>query len=295
MTVATFDSDLIDRRYLSQYASEQVGLIVTTAAGPTDADGNMVTVSLVNDVDGTVLFSRPADHDATGTYSTTLSSTDTAAPGLYSVLFAYRINGVDDSYALPVRVGTSSPAYDALPVGMKMIVENTWIRFADLYDSAVGGPHLQTYVQTHFGRNRLAQLLRQAIGRLNTVSQPTQTYSVDLPFPFQQWGPLLEQALYVEVLKHLRRSYVEMPEVVLSTSVSRTDRRDYMARWGDILADEKEDLDDMMGTFKMAAMNLGGVSVLISGGAYGRLGPTVMAGGLGAAAARGYFYGQRVY
>jgi hypothetical protein len=133
-------------------------------------------------------------------------------------------------------------------------------------------------VQSNFGRNRLAQLLRIAVGRLNTAAQPYQTYTIDgdggASFPVQQWGSLLESALYVECLRHLMRSYVEQPEVQSGSGVSRLDRRDYMDRWGTVLQDEQQMLKSQLDTFKIAHMGLGTARVLVSGGAYGRWGPT---------------------
>lgn len=295
------DADLVDRRYLSQFSTEQVGLMVSNAAGPLDPYNNVITVAMTNDSlsgpEAQVFSARTADRLGVGVYASTLTSADTTAPGLYTVSFNYLLNNgaTSDYYLLHLRVGTSAPAYDVLPSGMKLIVEQVWVRFADLFDSALGGPHLQTYLSTKFGRNRMAQLLSQGVGRLNTISQPYSTYSVSQNFPFTQWGPLLEQVLYVEVLKHLRRSYVEQPEVILGTTISRLDRKDYMDRWGVVLADELIDLKSMTDSFKMANMGLGNVSVLLSGGAFGRLGPVAFPGGAGQAAARGLYFGSRMY
>lgn len=287
------DVDLVDRRYLSQYATEQVGLVISSGDQPIDPDDNAVTVSMDSDTAMHTVFSRSADRIDVGTYATTLTSSDTATPDKYTITFNYLVDAVVDSYSLRVEVGSSAPAYDSLQSGFKMIVESVWIRFADLYDTPYGGPHLQIYVQSHFGRNRMAQLLSQAIGRINTVSQPHMTYTLGRAFPFDNWGPLLVQALYVEVLKHLRRSYVEQPETILGTTVSRFDRRDYMARWGEILAEETADLKDMLDAFKIANMGFGAPSVLVAGGAYGNFGPVAMLGG-GLGAARGYYFGTRM-
>lgn len=286
------DADLVDRKYLSQFATQQVGFEIQTSAGPVDADNLAVTAALVSDRDGTVVFTRPADRLGVGVYGTTLAAEETAVPGPYRMVFTYLLGGVADRYEVSFEVGSSAPDYDALPLEMKMVVEQVWIRFADGYDSPLGGPHLQTYLQTKFGRNRMAQLLRQSVQRLNIISQPAQNYAVDQPFPHAQWGALLVQALYVETLKHLIRSYVEIPDVVLGTTVSRHDRRDYMERWRSVLEEETADLVNMLDHFKIAHMGLGNVSVLVSGGAYGNFGPWATPGSAGEGAARGYFFGR---
>jgi hypothetical protein len=128
----------------------------------------------------------------------------------------------------------------------------------------------------------MAQLLRTAVGRLNTIAQPHQTYGVDgpNPFPVAQWGGLVEQMLYVEVIKHLVRTYTEQPEVILGQGVSRLDRRDYQQRWMTVLEMEQPDLQNMMDVFKMANMGLGRPHVLVSGGIFGQMSPTIPTGAM---------------
>lgn len=288
------DADLVDRKYLSQFSTETVGMIIQNASGPLDPDDNLVTATMVNEATADIVLSRFAERMSVGTYAITLSSEETSVPGPYTIDFAYTRAAVADHYSIHFEVGSSAPAYDALPWSLKQIVEQVWIRFADGYDSPMGGPHLQIYLQSKFGRNRVAQLLVQAVSRLTTLTFPHGRYAADDKFPVGDWGGLLVQMLYIEVIKHLRRSYTEIPEIVLGTSISRGDRRDYLDRWGVILADEQEDLKGMIDNFKMAHMGLGNVSVLVSGGAYGNFGPQAPLGG-GAALARGYFAARRIY
>jgi hypothetical protein len=132
----------------------------------------------------------------------------------------------------------------------------------------------------------MTQLAQLGLNRLNIVSQPYQSYTL-ATFNTTQWGALLELATYIEVLKHLRRSYVEQPDV-RNASLGYLDRRDYMQRWGEILRDEQEDLKDALEIYKIAAMGLGRPSVLISGGAFGNWGPTRLPG---SAVARPYYMG----
>jgi hypothetical protein len=70
--------------------------------------------------------------------------------------------------------------------------------------------------------------------------------------------------------------------------VSRLDRQGYMARWAQMVELESRDLDHQLDSFRMENLGLGAVSVLVSGGAYGRYGPMIL-GSPGQAAARGYF------
>lgn len=284
----------VQRTYVSQFGTDYVGLNIQKEGLPLDPDLNAVTVTLTNEGTGMAVFTRPAERAGPGTYETRLTTTETASPGLYTATWYYAVNGVQVAFETYLRVGESAPAYDAMDPDIKALVESVYIRFADLFDSPSGGPNLQTYFQTHFGRNRMAQLTKIAVGRLNTIAQPHGTFTLDEPgpkFPVARWGPLLEQATYCEVIKHLIRSYVEQPEVVGANTVSRVDRRDYMSRWQTVLDMETADLKSQMETFKIANMGLGRSSVLVAGGVYGNLGRGRWPG----SAARGRHYQNWTY
>lgn len=294
----TFSEDLGARQYTSQYGTDSIGILVHKAGALADADNNAVAAKMTTldyevgpPVVGRLVFNRLALHPATGTYEIILASAETAVPALYQVTWTYSLDGIGQTYVGLLEVGRASPAYDSLDVGMKGVVEAAWLRFADLFDSPYGGPHLQVYFQSRFDRGRMAQLLRVAVGRLNTVAQPHSTYTVDDPsnqFPVATWGAILEHALYIEAIKHLRRSYVEQPDTQ-GVTVARQDRRDYLSRWGEILRDEELDLKSELDTFKIANMGLGRPRVLVSGGVYGNFGPTRLPG---SAAARPRYWAQ---
>lgn len=276
--------DIRERKYVSQYAADVLGLAIKKAGVDADADGE-VTVSLYREETGGLIFSRYADHPGLGFYETQATSSETSVPGYYTVVWIYEMEGQPQEYRTYIEIGGSDPAYDQLAPVMKDVVDTTWIRFADLFDSPGGGPNLMTYFQTHYDRGRLAQLLKIAVGTLNTVAQPFQSYTIDgdggASFPVAQWGPLLERSLYIEAVKHLVRSYVEQPMFV-GGNVTRLDRRDYMDRWRMILSDEEVVFNRQLETFKIANMGLGRPAVLVSGGVYGRYGPTRLAGSVAA-------------
>jgi hypothetical protein len=265
-----------DFRFIGRYSIANVDFKVVNASGVEVAADAPPVAEFRNYATGVQAWSRATTLlTAPGTYRVVISSVETALPGLFYIMFPHTISGVAQTWRVDIEIpSTQSTTYDALSDGYRGIVDNVWESFTDMFDSAVGGPHLMMYSQSNFGRERVAQLMRSALGRMNTVSQPHQSYTIDgsADFPFIEWGPLLEQATLVEVIKHLMRSYVEQPDAQ-GVTVARLDRRDYLQRWQSILDIEQKELDDGLSVFKMASMNLGRGSILVSGGAYGNLTP----------------------
>lgn len=266
---------LPDRAWVGRYAvGKRVGIETRLNGVLTDVAGDVLVGMVPAEGDGAPIFAdRVAEHVDTGIYEVVLNSGDTSSLGLHLLTFLYTLSGVQ-IFTGYLEVTPPTPNYDALTDEGRIAVERTWIKLGDLFDSPYGGPHLQVYLQTRFDRERLAQLLSGAVGRLNTISQPHQTMSLS-NFPWDSWGAVAEQALLVEAIKHLMRSYVEQPDVQ-GVPTARTDRRDYLDRWAKILDMEKADLDEQLDTFKMAFMGLGSPGVLVSGGLYRMLEPPAM-------------------
>ncbi len=270
----------MDRSYLSRYGTVAFGIQVYQAGVLADADGVVTAVVVTDDGTGTpatTVFTPAVTNSAPGEYTVQLNGPATATPGPFQLVWSYSVGAVPQTYAVPLEVGQSAPAYDFLVDVMKTIIESVWVRFADGFDSLDGGPNLQEYFQATWSRNRVAQLMRIACGKLNTLAQPTMTYTIDgdggASFPTERWGPLLEQATYVECLRHLVRSYTEQPEFSSGAGISRLDRRDYMDRWQNILAGEEPILKAQLDHFKIRHMGFGAPRVLVSGGVFGRYGP----------------------
>lgn len=282
---------LTERVYVSQFTTAVFGVTVRKAGEPADADGNVV-VRLIEEASGNTIATLTATHVQTGDYQITLISSHTAQTGLYTLRWEYAIDGTPEEFESYIEVGPSNPAYDDLDEDFKDLVDTVWLKFADSYDSPGGGPHAQVHLQSHFSRGRFAQLLRTAVGRLGVIQPPKTVYTLSADegkkFPLATWGWVLEQALFVEVLKHLIRTYTEQPEVV-GVNVARTDRRDYVRRWETVLTMEQRELDSALDLFKVQHMGLGSASIMVSGGVYGRYAPTRVAH---SAAARPRYYAR---
>lgn len=276
--------DYRDREYISQYAIDPLGLSIRKAGVAANADG-AVLITLTNESTLVDVFTDAVClNPATGDYEYLTSSSDTQTPGRYTVSFTYDLDLVPQIAQYYIEIGERAPAYDSLQPVMKTLIESVNIRFADLFDSQDGGANLETYYQSHFNRNRMGQLLVIAMGRLNTMAQPYMQYTLEdggKAFPSDQWGSLLETATYIEVLRHLIRSYVEQP-MFMGANITRLDRRDYQQRWESVLQAEEMMFTRQMEVFKIAHMGFGRPRVLVSGGVYGRYGPTRIAGSVAA-------------
>lgn len=288
----TVDPGLVDwreRSYLSQFSRPALTFTVYVAGMPADPDGQAVTGRLLmQNPDGTegLVGTYPAARSGTGTYVISLGSADTQVPGYAELDWEYSIGGTPQQYAVYLQVGPANPHYDALPEEMQdFLNDQVWVRFADLFDSAGGGPNVQAYFQSHWSRGRVAQMMGIALGKINSVAQPWSNYTLDgnggPQYPVQFWGGLLASYTYVECVKQLIRSYTEQPQFS-GPPVARMDRRDYADRWRAALGDEQAELKSLLDVFKIRHILNGSPRVLVSGGTYGRYAPTRIAGSVAA-------------
>lgn len=109
-----------------------------------------------------------------------------------------------------------------------MAVERTWLKLEDLFDSELGGPHLRDRTLANFDMPKMARLLPDALYAIGATYSPIVTYTEE-NFPFDAHAPLAGQALLVETIRHLMRSYVEQP-LPVGSNITYFDRRDYLNR-----------------------------------------------------------------
>jgi hypothetical protein len=281
--------DWRERTYLSQYAQPPLTFSVYIGGSPADPDSQSVTGRLLmQNPDGTeaLVNTYTAVREQPGTYVITPSSADTQVPGYAELDWAYSVNSQPQQYSSYLQIGPANPHYDALPPVMQdFLNDQVWVRFADLFDSAGGGPDVQEYFQAHWSRGRAAQMMGIALSKINAVGQPWSNYTLDgrggPMYSIQFWGGLLASYTYTECVKQLIRAYTEQP-MFSGPPVARMDRRDYADRWRQALQDEQAELKSLLDVFKIRHILNGSPRVLVSGGTYGRYAPTRIAGSVAA-------------
>jgi len=279
--------------YVPQGSVHPIGIVVNTYVNgqtmPVNVDNGEMVVSIytvaypgtavsqdgVSPVFTASVTAGTVLNPQTGAYSVNIPPT--VLPGYYRSDWSFTLNGNPQSTSVYIQVGPPSQVYDSLSLPFVNMVENIWLKFADIYDSPFGGPHLTVWYNSHFGRGRIAQLMEQACQHLNNEAQPVTAFSTTgvsasgsgAPlFPLAQFAGLLNTATTIEVVKHLKRSYTEVAQLV-GTSTPHLDRSSYQQRWNDILNDEQMSYNRQLAVWKTQMMFNGSPRVLIQGGAFG--------------------------
>ena len=272
-------------RPLPQGQPGEIGIEVQGSSGPVDHTTIRCELRLDSDFDEaeTEDFSTPPEGEiiasfetddiirqSTGIYTIPLTPQHTRQRGNLTALWTYTAEGVDSGFVDHFRITEYMPTYHRLRDWEQGAVDTVMFMLGDLFDSTDGGPNLQEAYQTRFGPERLAQLLSVSVTRMNTVGQPVTNYAVGPGSKevHQNFRGLVTIGLYIEVLKHLVRSYVEQPEF-RNQQINYTDRRDYMNRWQSVLAEESRDFNKQVSLAKRSLLGLGRGSLLVSGGIYG--------------------------
>jgi hypothetical protein len=115
----------------------------------------------------------------------------------------------------------------------------------------------------------MAVLLGQAATMFNTAAIPLTYFGVNIgekSFPPATSGILI-WGLRLEIMRHLSRSYVEVP-VFANMSVTYTDRTNYQQRWLMQLQEETPRYEKALLRFKRSMLKLGRGSLLVAGGPY---------------------------
>ncbi len=272
------------RKFISQNGRGYLSINIFDGTNSVDPDPNTITLTVwfldvtqdfptSDDPRGTVIIQATPDQitrDAVGHFHFDLGPTHTQYRGVLTAEWSYAVDGTDFTFFDHMQILNQMPFYDSLNDQERYIVERTTWLIGDMFDSTTGGPHLIEPFQTHFDYERIAQLESMAVMKFNYQAYPTTSYGVGpdtqtLPANF---ADLLVWGTYLEVIRHLIRSYVEIP-TFQNMNVTYTDRHDYMQRWSQVLQMEEQEYVHMLKLAKRSLMNLGRGSLLVQGGLYG--------------------------
>lgn len=280
------------RKFVSQYGNGYVAIDIRGTNGSVDADPGTVRLKLwykdpteqlpsSNDPRGIeVLNTTEVNHPDTGKYDFSIGPEHTSQRGVLTAEWSYEVSGTEFKFIDNLQVLNHMPLYDSLDAQRRHVVEQVSWMIGDLYDSAEGGPHLIDEFQTKFDYERIAQLMGRALVRMNTTGFPVTNWMISpvdgspvtpttqVGYPPGDFNGLLAIGTYLEVIRHLRDSYVEIPNRP-NMNVTYTDRRDYSQRWAGILASEWPEYVRMVKMAKRKMLNLGRGSLLVAGGIYG--------------------------
>lgn len=207
---------------------------------PDDSQLSLSTNPII--LDGTALHAQIAilNTSASGTYSIQATLTDITGSRVLSKSFT---TGVVN----PIDAG----------------INHAWMKLEDLFDSELGGPWLRDKTIQSFNRDKLYLLAPDALYNINAQYQPLTEYDATT-FPWDLHTSLFSQALLVETIYHMIRSYTEQPNPV-GSNVTWFDKRDYLTRWQSVLTKEEEKYLKWLDYFKRTLMGYGHVSTLVGG------------------------------
>lgn len=231
---------------------------------PTSTETDQRGTSVINITDPTQLTRVD-----TGMYHYAIGPAHTGSRGVLTAQWSYHVGGTAFTYDDYLQILDQMPLYETLSDSEKGLVEQVSWMIGDLFDSTEGGPHLIEEFQTHFDYERLAFLAQLATTRFNYTGFPVTSYSFGDGSSGQGgFTGLLVIGTYIEVVRHLVRSYTEIP-VWQNMNVTYEDRREYFSRWEQVLQTELSDYQTMVKMAKRSLLQLGRGALLVAGGIYG--------------------------
>lgn len=263
----------VKRQTISRHSQDVIGIAVYVGGDLADADANP-SITITNEGSGVIVVNaEPTVRDGKGLYSYTIRSNTTASLGYFSALWSYTVGGAARTFLTEYEVVEEQPFWDSLEPQERQLVENVYFRLGDLFDSREGGPYLQDVPQSTFGYETIARLtVTEALPYINLAKPPAFVPGFQVgkgatnKFP-EGWHGLLEQGAMWTSLKHLSRSYIEIPDPQNITQ-GRLDRSRYRQMWAEEADKEKQQLDMMLGQLKRSFRFSTHRALLVAGGMF---------------------------
>jgi hypothetical protein len=160
---------------------------------------------------------------------------------------------------------------------IRVVADGVWTKLEDCFDAENEGPWVQDMTLHFFREEKMEKFINDALFDINYQNPPTNVGVTGFVggdnVPTSDY-PLLVQAIFVQVLRHIMRSYVEQP-LPTGAQIAYQDRRDYLQRWQSMYELELEQYMRWLALWKRGFLQLGHSRLLVSAKA-GRLIPAPM-------------------
>jgi len=167
--------------------------------------------------------------------------------------------------------------FEIVDTPLRIIADGVWTKLEDCFDAENEGPWVQDMTLHFFREEKMEKFINDALFDINYQNPPTSVGVGDFvptSTTINANYPLLVQGVFVQVLRHIMRSYVEQP-LPTGANIAYQDRRDYLQRWQGMYELELEQYRRWLSLWKRGFLQLGHSKLLVSAKA-GRLIPAPM-------------------
>jgi len=169
--------------------------------------------------------------------------------------------------------------FEVVNSAIKVVADGVWTKLEDCFDAEDEGPWVQDVTMNFFREEKIEKFINDALFDINYQNPPTGltiANFVNTDNTVTSNYPLLVQAVFVQALRHIMRSYVEQP-MPTGAQIAWQDRRDYLQRWQSMYELEMQQYLRWVALYKRGFLQLGHSKLLVSAKA-GRLIPAPMRG-----------------
>lgn len=160
---------------------------------------------------------------------------------------------------------------------IRVVADGVWTKLEDCFDAENEGPWVQDMTLNYFREEKIEKFINDALFDINYQNPPTSlgvgNFVNSDNTPTENY-PLLVQGVFIQVLRHLMRSYVEQP-MPTGAQIAWQDRRDYLQRWQSVYELELITYERWVALYKRGFLQLGHSRLLVAAKA-GRLIPAPM-------------------
>jgi len=167
--------------------------------------------------------------------------------------------------------------FEIVDTPIRVVADGVWTKLEDCFDAENEGPWVQDMTMHFFREEKMEKFIADALFDINYQNPPTAlaiNSFVNADNTVTDNYPLLVQGIFIQVLRHIMRSYVEQP-MPTGAQIAFQDRRDYLQRWESMYELEMQQYMRWVALYKRGFLQLGHSKLLVSAKA-GRLIPAPM-------------------